>query len=83
MFALISNTVRSLLTAITTTIAIDGSINNEIQDIEEDIQQIAIEILHCKTDPYSSFHDYLTLLRHVLQAQGTYLAPNASKYADY
>ena len=81
MFALISNTVRSLLTAIITTIAIDGSINNEIQDIEEDIQQI--EILHCKTDPYSSFHDYLTLLHHLLQAQGTYVAPNASKYADY
>ena len=83
MFALISNTVRSLLTAITTTIAMDGSIKNEIQDIEEDIQQIAIENLHCKTDPYSSFYDYLTLLHHLLQAQGTYFAPNASQYADY
>ncbi|EDQ99206.1 uncharacterized protein LACBIDRAFT_316809 [Laccaria bicolor S238N-H82] len=38
--------VKSLLTAITTTVAMDGSINDEIQGIEEDIRQIAVDNPH-------------------------------------
>ncbi|EDR07537.1 uncharacterized protein LACBIDRAFT_327872 [Laccaria bicolor S238N-H82] len=38
--------VKSLLTAITTTVAMDGSVNDEIQGIEEDIRQIAVDNPH-------------------------------------
>ncbi|KIJ97316.1 hypothetical protein K443DRAFT_9972 [Laccaria amethystina LaAM-08-1] len=37
---------KSLLTAITTTIAMDGSINDAIQGIEEDIWQVAVDNPH-------------------------------------
>ena len=38
------------------TVAMDGSVNDEIQGIEEDIQQIAIDNPHCKSSHLLTQH---------------------------